>query len=1228
MKHNRIDKTIRLFISSTFADMERERLVLQRDVFPDLVIYCNERNWQFEAVDLRWGISEELATNQKTMSICLQELERCRTVSPQPNFLILLGQRYGWRPLPEQIPESDALAIISQVNGEEKDLFYNWYRIDENAMPEPVYVLQARHGNYSDYAYYHEQVEEKLLALFDRFADREKIIYHASATEQEIHAGALSVDDAEKHVITYLRELNGIPQNEKSIYDDIPENTHRLTRLKNRMEQHLDNDLIIRGKWTFEEYRSDKFDKVFAETILGRLKKIIDNEIDTFTATAETAHIDSFEAERLRNFVGREQEIAAILKWYESGQSPFLVITGQSGCGKSTLMAEIGKRLKAYPTANVITKYLGIDSESSNGQKILDKLFIELEKIHPLSDDEKKGMTLKLFLYKISNNKNKPVVLLFDALDQLRVEDALAQLGWLPSKPGNNLRIIFSTLAGPCLERLQAKHPTEMDLSCLPYPEACELFYKLLHEKNRKLSESQEQLALQAIREAGCSPLFVKFAAEKTAKWYAYEEYNTFPNSIEGIIDDAFEQMALPVEHGLLADKVFRMITRARRGLANDEILKILALDTEFISELKREAKHPLPVVNGQTVVPPILWSRLYFDMQAYLTVKDSPGGAVIDFYHRKVLDVANKRYLTGDQTERNTCALIARYFQTTWRSYDRRAYDELPWCLFIGQDKQALFVLLSDLDFLAKKAEAGFVHDLLDDYARELVLLKENNGSEEQIRQMCDVRDFVATDVNISGSNLSISSDFVYFKAFNYYEDSSVHRLFCEQVKEHNFLKDQLRPQEHNGIIHSRLAFNTGKSPILSPDGNDIVFIDDDSGKLVRNSLLFQFQTSMELIPSCHEKIRIFTIASQWNLLAAISENEIIIWNITGNSVIIRFPYKTYIPAVSFISLSEQGTMLLAGGKGKLVLFNIEIATTKTTVRTLIEDDAEHKFGKLSADGNFAMFTSDNQLYRISTQTIEKRWISITHPDADNKTIEFYTFDATPDLTVCAFSHSCEPNVLMIYNWNVNELTDQHMQCDSKIDGGFLTVIKKVIISKDGDMILGNGAFTFLYDASEKKYLFKCSFGNMVCSSKDFSIAIGQKGTKNPFLFTEKPLETWYCRINSPNSRINNLLPERLNTLKVTPDGNNIFLSYGFVHTVDHDSTLYWLQKSDCNRLFRRDMVVEELYSGHISSFDIFPDSSVVAVSIKGTVILKNIADDTKKYFPGLMFEYNLQPG
>jgi len=47
--------TIRFFLSSTFADFQVERDVLQRSVFPDLRRLCATSGFRLQPIDLRWG---------------------------------------------------------------------------------------------------------------------------------------------------------------------------------------------------------------------------------------------------------------------------------------------------------------------------------------------------------------------------------------------------------------------------------------------------------------------------------------------------------------------------------------------------------------------------------------------------------------------------------------------------------------------------------------------------------------------------------------------------------------------------------------------------------------------------------------------------------------------------------------------------------------------------------------------------------------------------------------------------------------------------------------------------------------------------------------------------------------------------------------------------------------------------------------------------------------------
>ena len=48
-----INKTFRLFISSTFSDFVTERDILNDEIFPVVDDFCQQRGYNFQLVDLR-----------------------------------------------------------------------------------------------------------------------------------------------------------------------------------------------------------------------------------------------------------------------------------------------------------------------------------------------------------------------------------------------------------------------------------------------------------------------------------------------------------------------------------------------------------------------------------------------------------------------------------------------------------------------------------------------------------------------------------------------------------------------------------------------------------------------------------------------------------------------------------------------------------------------------------------------------------------------------------------------------------------------------------------------------------------------------------------------------------------------------------------------------------------------------------------------------------------------
>jgi NACHT domain- and WD repeat-containing protein len=206
--HPPTSRTFRLFVSSTFADMAAERNALARHVFPRLRDLCARGGFRFQAIDLRWGIRAEAARDHRTMRICLDEIERCRSLTPRPNFIALLGNRYGWCPLPSEIPAGHFSALLDKAPSDrERDLLRTWYTPDRNAVPERFW-LRPVPPELDGWSALEAELRESIRAGIrgQPLTARERALYFGSATEQEIErACAGGVEPGQ--VFGFFREI-------------------------------------------------------------------------------------------------------------------------------------------------------------------------------------------------------------------------------------------------------------------------------------------------------------------------------------------------------------------------------------------------------------------------------------------------------------------------------------------------------------------------------------------------------------------------------------------------------------------------------------------------------------------------------------------------------------------------------------------------------------------------------------------------------------------------------------------------------------------------------------------------------------------------------------------------------------------------------------------------------------------------------------------------------------
>ena len=57
-------------------------------VYPKLKIFCQKKGFEFQVVDMRWGVRDEATDDHMTTELCMRELYACQKLSTGPNFIV------------------------------------------------------------------------------------------------------------------------------------------------------------------------------------------------------------------------------------------------------------------------------------------------------------------------------------------------------------------------------------------------------------------------------------------------------------------------------------------------------------------------------------------------------------------------------------------------------------------------------------------------------------------------------------------------------------------------------------------------------------------------------------------------------------------------------------------------------------------------------------------------------------------------------------------------------------------------------------------------------------------------------------------------------------------------------------------------------------------------------------------------------------------------------------
>ncbi len=708
-------RTFRVFVSSTFEDLKAERDALQREVFPKLRQLCEKHGARFQAIDLRWGVRDEAALDQKTMEICLREIERCQQSGIKPNFIVLLGQRYGWQPLPYRIEAQEFQALLNRMSSPgARALVERWYKCDENAVPA-AYLLQPRTGEWVGAERWQECEARLRHILLDaahtaQLTEDARVKYSASATHQEILKGLCATEEELRHIFTFCRRTG----------DETCD--PGLAALKRYLGSRLPKEHVF-------PYEPDDF-SALCQKVEQSLRAVIDSELVRFEsrpalAIEREAH-DAFARGRASMF-GREEVLSEINRFLHSGGGT-LLLQGASGSGKSAVMARASEQaISSLRSVLVIRRFLGATPASSHGLTLLCSLAEEIGESllgagqPPVElDGALRALRERLALATAA----RPIAIFIDALDQLDRDDPIRSLDWLNEPLPEHCHIVLSTA-----DREQRTDTLEvLDLPALPQADAAAALDDWLHAAQRRLQPAQREYLMAAYARSGL-PLFLKLAFEHARTWASYsprEEWE-LGESIEELICGMLQRLSLDSNHGsLMVGRSLGYLAAARYGLSEDEMLDLLSSDGEVWEDFDRRTHHAPP----EHRLPAIVWSRLYIDLEPYLSERAGPGGALMGFFHRQLAEQAAKRFLAGGQKVQRH-EHLSRYFLACadpesngmWNGASPHAFAELPFQLGGAEVWRLLEETLADPVFCEAKIGATDAYDLRSDCRRALRL-------------------------------------------------------------------------------------------------------------------------------------------------------------------------------------------------------------------------------------------------------------------------------------------------------------------------------------------------------------------------------------------------------------------------------------------------------------------------------------------------------------------------
>lgn len=673
---------------------------------------------------MRWGVRDEATDDHMTTELCMREIENCQRLSMGPNFVVFLGQKYGYRPIPTYILSSELQLIRDELvsMGIDVSLFDLWYKKDSNAVP-PISVLQPISSiliNFNNKRVPKLQAEDQAI-WWDTLTKMQKLFrkataslyssgkldkdqmhnYFMSVTEREVINGVLNVKNTKNHCLAYVRYINNINlQNLKkaSLFVDIINRSLdaeaskllgnlRDERLPNKIEST--NMMKYTVEWIGREGLDNETHEEYLNNFISHFYKNIIKLVDRAMRKEDSSAQGQIVTEILQHlhacnnadkvFYGREEELCRI-KSYMMGESEKpIVLYGEGGCGKTSLLAKSASLFMREWYKDVkpvsIVRFLGTTPDSSALTPTLISICQQISYNYMLPfeniPDDLVPLTAHFKQLLTHASPQQPLALFLDSVDQLCGVQDSSKVSWLPTRIPNYCKIIVSCAneeANPTvsreyhlLRRMIDIDENFIEVRALGEELAMNIIRMWMGTACRDLNNYQWRLVANAI--AKCSlPIFVKLVFAEICRWRSY----TRPQDthLAATVMDSIMMLFERIEkqHGrILVFHALAYITASKSGLSESEVEDLISLDDRVLDDV---FQYHLPPVRR---IPPLLWTRIRNDLPNYLSEREADGVNVMNWYHRQFRDTARERYFKNMNMALYFHSSIADYYLGIW---------------------------------------------------------------------------------------------------------------------------------------------------------------------------------------------------------------------------------------------------------------------------------------------------------------------------------------------------------------------------------------------------------------------------------------------------------------------------------------------------------------------------------------------------------------------------------